>query len=331
VILLFNKPSENYRLISNWSIYNMVSILKITAGAFLLLCVACSSNKKMSTPYIKTIRQPAVKWDKQGHRGCRGLMPENTIPAMLKALEFGVTTLEMDASITKDEQVVLSHEPFFNHEITTKPDGSYIDEKEERNYNMYKMTYEEVKKFDVGMKPHPRFPQQQKIKAVKPRLADLFDSINAYMMTSRRTAMPLYNIETKCLPATDNIYHPEPEPFVEALMKVIMEKGMEKYVTIQSFDFRSLQYLHRYYPNMQTAMLIEDDDKTPFDEQLKKLGFTASIYSPHFSLVTPQLVKQCHAKNMRLIPWTVNDKNEIERLKDMGVDGIISDYPNLFQ
>jgi glycerophosphoryl diester phosphodiesterase len=309
----------------------MSSILKITAGAFVLLCAACSSNKKMSVPATKSISPQTAKWDKQGHRGCRGLMPENTIPAMLKALEFGVTTLEMDVIITKDGQVILSHEPFFNHEITTQPDGSYVAEKEERSFNMYKMTYEEVKTFDVGMKPHPRFQQQQKIKAIKPRLADLFDSINTYMMASRRTSMPLYNIETKCLPATDNTYHPEPGPFVELLMKVIMEKGMGKYVTIQSFDFRSLQYLHQHYPDMQTAMLVEDDDKTPFEEQLKKLGFTASIYSPHYSLVTTTLVKQCHAKNMRLIPWTVNDKIEIERLKDMGADGVISDYPNLFQ
>ncbi len=309
----------------------MSSILKITAGAFLLLCMACTSNKKMSTQAgTKTGNLQPVKWDKQGHRGCRGLMPENTIEAMIKALEYGVTTLEMDAVITKDGQVILSHEPFFNHEITTKPDGGFISENEEHSFNMYKMTYAEIKTYDVGMKPHPRFPQQQKMKAIKPRLADVFDSIVRYMMTMRRL-VPMYNIETKCLPATDNMYHPEPGAFVVLLMKVIMEKGMEKYVTIQSFDFRSLQYLHQHYPDVQTAMLIEDDDKTPFEEQLKKLGFTASIYSPHYSLVTTELVKQCHEKNMRLIPWTVNDKKEIERLKGMGVDGIISDYPNLFQ
>jgi glycerophosphoryl diester phosphodiesterase len=309
----------------------MASIYKITVCLFVVLCAACSSNKNMSIPSEKTIQPLTVKWDKQGHRGCRGLMPENTIPAMIKALELGVTTLEMDAVITKDGQVILSHEPFFNHEITTKPDGSHIEEKEERSFNMYKMTWEEITKFDVGIKPHPRFPQQLKINATKPRLADLFDSIARYMMTMRRSAPVLYNIETKCMPATDNSYHPAPGPFVELLMKVIMEKGMEQYVTIQSFDFRSLQYLQQHYPGIQTAMLIEDDDKTPFEQQLKKLGFTASIYSPHYSLVTPELVQQCHEKKMRLIPWTVNDKKEIERLKAMGVDGIITDYPNLLQ
>jgi glycerophosphoryl diester phosphodiesterase len=307
----------------------------ILSALLFTFTAGCQSSKKtMAIPgknsHAEIDYKMQTTFDKQGHRGCRGLMPENTIPAMLKALEFGVTTLEMDASITKDGQVILSHEPFFNHEISTKPDGSFIEEKDERSFNIYKMTYEEVKKFDVGMKLHPRFPRQQKMKAVKPRLADLFDSINTYMMTMRRP-VPMYNIETKCLPQNDNVYHPEPVPFVEMLMKVITEKGMEPYVTIQSFDFRSLQYLHVHYPKMQTAMLIEEDDKLPFEEQLKKLGFTASIYSPHYSLVTPGLVKQCHAKNMRLIPWTVNDKKEIERLKALGVDGIITDYPDLFQ
>ena len=104
-----------------------------------------------------------TSFDIEGHRGCRGLMPENTIPAMYKAIDLGVTTLEMDAVITKDREVVVSHEPFFNHEITTKPDGTEVKESEERNLNIYHMTYEEVKQFDVGKKNHPRFPRQQKM------------------------------------------------------------------------------------------------------------------------------------------------------------------------
>jgi glycerophosphoryl diester phosphodiesterase len=268
-------------------------------------------------------------FDTQGHRGCRGLMPENTIPAMLHALDLGVTTLEMDAVITKDNQVILSHEPFFNHEISTKPGGHFIDEKEERNLNFYQMTYGEVKTFDVGLKPHPRFPQQKKLNAVKPLLADVLDSVQHFMKTAKRP-YPFFNIETKCSPATDNKYHPEPGQFVELLMKVIREKGMEKQVTIQSFDFRTLQYLHKNYPAISTAMLIEEKDTTPFEDQLKKAGFTANIYSPHFSAVTEDLIKKCHDKKMRIIPWTVNDKQAIERLKKAGVDGIISDFPNLF-
>jgi len=268
-------------------------------------------------------------FDKQGHRGCRGLMPENTIPAMLHALDLGVTTLEMDAVITKDKQIIISHEPFFNHEITTKPDGSYIDEKEEKNYNIYGMTYAETQQYDVGMKPNPRFPRQQKLRVHKPLLGDLLDSVQQYMMKSKRP-FPYFNIETKTQPATDNIFHPAPAEFVDLLMSVIRKKGVEDHVIIQSFDFRTLKYLHVYYPAIKTAMLIEDTDKRDLDDQLKDLGFTPTIYSPAHQLVTGELIKKCHSLNIKIIPWTVNDKAKIEELKKTGADGIISDYPDMF-
>jgi glycerophosphoryl diester phosphodiesterase len=149
-------------------------------------------------------------------------------------------------------------------------------------------------------------------------------------MMTRRRPFPFYNIETKTQPATDNIYHPAPAEFVELLMKVITEKKMEDFVIIQSFDFRTLQYLHKKYPAIKTAMLIEDFDKISFEDQIKKLGFTASIYSPHYSLVTTELINKCHSAAMQIIPWTVNDKIKIQELTKMGVDGIITDYPNLF-
>jgi glycerophosphoryl diester phosphodiesterase len=268
-------------------------------------------------------------FDTQGHRGCRGLMPENTIPAMLHALDLNVTTLELDVVITKDKQVVVSHEPFFNHDISTKPDGSFVTEAEEKSLNIFQMTYDEVKKFDVGLKPHPRFSQQKKVAAVKPLLKDLFDSVTVYLQSHNRQ-QPFFNIETKCLPIGDNIYHPQPAEFVELLMEVIKEKKLEKRVIIQSFDFRTLQYLHQHYPQMKTAMLIEDDDKRGIKKQIEALGFVPTIYSPHYSLVNAELIGYCHSKKIKVIPWTVNTKQEIEQLKKMGVDGIISDYPNLF-
>jgi glycerophosphoryl diester phosphodiesterase len=297
-------------------------IQHILLGGFMLLS-ACTTIKQMPS-VTKTI------FDKQGHRGCRGLMPENTIPAMLHALDLGVNTLEMDISFTADKQVILSHEAFFNHEITTKPDGGFIGEKEEQNFNIYKMTYKEVLKYDVGMKPHPRFPKQEKMKAVKPLLADLIDQVEAY---TEQQGFPktYYNIETKTLPQTDNIYHPAPEEFIDRLMAVINDKNISDRVIIQSFDVRTLQVMHRKFPKVKTALLIEDFDKTTLTAQLKKLGYMPFAYSPHYSLVNEGLVKECHAKKMRLIPWTVNDNATIDRLKALGVDGIISDYPDLFK
>lgn len=298
--------------------------MRISIFVSALLLMTCSGQKSFQT--ITSVQQ---KFDKQGHRGCRGLMPENTVAAMIKALELGVTTLEMDVVISKDKKVVLSHEPWFGHEVTTRPDGSFIDAKEERKFNLYEMNYEDIKTYDVGLKPHPRFPKQEKIKAIKPLLTDLIDSINVWMMTRRRP-FPQFNIETKSFSFGDNKYHPAPSEFIELLMAVIKEKGMEDRVTIQSFDLRTLQYLHEKYPGIKTSMLVEEAEEKDLEGQLQKLGFTPNIYSPHQNLVDEEMIKQCHEKGMKVIPWTVNDKKQIKKLEKLGVDGIITDYPNLF-
>ncbi len=286
-----------------------------------LLSMSCTSTK--------VSQNPSVSFDLQGHRGCRGLMPENTIPAFLKAIDLHVITLEMDAIITKDGQVIISHEPFFNHEMTTKPNGDFIDEKDEHNYNIYKMDYAETQRYDIGLKPHPRFLQQQKLAAHKPLLSAVIDSAEAKIKALNLPPI-YYNIETKSKPETDNIYHPKPEVFVDLIMAIVISKHIEERVIIQSFDTRTLRYLHLKYPTIKTALLIEDFDKKQFALQLKDLGFIPTIYSPEQSLVTPLLVKQCKDVGIKLIPWTVNDIAKMQALKVMGVDGFISDYPNLY-
>jgi glycerophosphoryl diester phosphodiesterase len=280
----------------------------------LLSCVATTKNTKPMT------------FDWQAHRGGRGLYPENTIPAMLHAVDLGVTTLEMDAMITKDKQVIVSHDPYFNPIITTKPDGSYITNGEEKKLVLYQMTYAEISRFDVGMKVHPQFPQQKKLKAIKPRLADLIDSVETYT-NAKKLPAKFYNIETKSKPATDNLYHPEPAEFVELLMEIIEAKHIESRTIIQSFDVRTLQYLHQKYPSIKTAFLV--DGLSTLQEQLSTLGFTPTIYSPEFRLVNQQLISDCKKMGMQIIPWTVNDVAKMKQLKEWGVDGIITDYPNL--
>lgn len=287
------------------------------------LVIACHVAKKNEQAVL-----PA--FDKEGHRGCRGLMPENTLPAMLSALDLHVTTLEMDVVITKDNQVILSHEPFFNHDITTKPNGEYVTEQEEKGLNIYQMTFPETQRYDVGLKPHPRFPRQQKLKATKPMLSEVIDNVEASVKL-KGTSKVFYNIETKTSPLTDNTYHPAPEVFVELLMNVIHRKKIADRVIIQSFDFRTLKIIHQKYPQIRTAALIEDYDKRTFEQHIEELGFTPAIYSPAQNLVTKELVEKCHAQKVKLIPWTVNDKNKIEEFRAMGVDGIITDYPDLFQ
>lgn len=266
------------------------------------------------------------KFDVQGKAGCRGIMPENTIAGMIKALELGATTLEMDAVISKDKRVVLSQEPYFNHEISLSPDGKPIAFKDEKKHNIFKMNYEEIRKYDVGSKTHPRFSGQQKIKAYKPVLEEVIDSVENYIKMYR-LAKPDYSIETKLIPKGDGEFQPDPATYVELIMAIVKKKKIEKRVIIQSFDVRTLQYLHDKYPKIRTSLLI--DEKEDFENNIKELGFNPTIYSPYAVLVGKTLVDKCHALGIKIIPWTVNSTKDISYLMNLGIDGIITDYPNV--
>ncbi|MGO4878307.1 glycerophosphodiester phosphodiesterase family protein [Pedobacter psychrotolerans] len=266
------------------------------------------------------------KFDVQGKAGARGIMPENTIEGMLKALDLGVTTLEMDAVISKDKQVVLSQEPYFNNEISLLPNGKSISFKDQKNYNIYQMDYAQVKKFDVGSKIHARFPGQMKFKAYKPLLSETIDAVEAYVK-EHRLAKPVYSIETKTIKNGDNEFHPEPAEFVELIMDVVNVKKIGKRVIIESFDMRTLQYLHEKYPKVKTSLLI--DEKEPFEDHIEKLGFKPTIYSPYSVLVGKGLVDRCHEMGIKIIPWTVNTVKDLKYFMSLGVDGVITDFPNL--
>ena len=294
-------------------------------GLLLLTLIGFWSCKLQRSSTTSTMH---YQFDKEGHRGCRGLMPENTIPAMLNAIDLGVTTLEMDTHITQDSQVVISHDPWFNPDITTKPDGSYIDSTEPK-YILYNMTYDSIKKFDVGLKPYSRFPQQKKMAVHKPLLNELIDSVEIYSKQKGRSLY--YNIEIKSAPEGDDIYHPKPDVFTDMVMQIIDDKKIAQRVIIQSFDMRPLQYLHRKYPSVKTSLLIEENDKRSLQKQFTTLGFVASVYSPYYKVVTKALVDECHRMHCEVIPWTVNDLTDMKSLKGIGVDGIISDYPNLYK
>jgi glycerophosphoryl diester phosphodiesterase len=269
----------------------------------------------------------AQTFDKQGHRGARGLMPENTIGGMLRALDLGVTTIGMNVVISQDNQVVLSHEPYFNHEISLLPSGKPILLKAEQSYNMYKMDYAEIKKFDVGSKVHSRFPGQQKFKAHKPLLSEVIDSVEAYVKL-HKMAKPNYAIEIKTVRKGDLVFHPEPAEFSQLVMDVVVAKKLTKRSIIQAFDIRSLQYVHAKYPKMKTALMI--DEKEDFENNIKDLGYNPTVYSPYSVLVGKGLVDRCHAAGIKIIPWTVNSLKDMNYMIGLGVDGVITDYPNLF-
>lgn len=268
------------------------------------------------------------KIDIQGHRGCRGLLPENSVEAMIKAIDLGVTTLEMDVVISKDDKVLLSHEPFLSHEIALDLDGKAIDEKEESHYNLYQMEYSRIRQYDCGSKVHPRFLEQQKIKTYKPLLSEVIDTVERYVKAKYPEKKLYYNIETKTTVEGDGIFHPDPAAFVDLLVQVIAGKKIEKRVYIQSFDVRTLQYLHKTHPKFKTVLLVENT--LPIEENLKALGFKPDVYSPEFVLLDAGKVKFLHQKKMKVIPWTVNKKEDMKQVLSYGVDGIISDYPDRY-
>lgn len=254
-------------------------------------------------------------------------MPENTIPAMRRALDLGVTTLEMDVLISQDGQVLLSHDPTMNPDYALTPAGQRITKAEQDQHRLYALPYATIRRYDVGSQGNSHFPRQQKMLAYKPLLAEVIDSVEAYARRKKLPA-PHYNIETKTTPAGDGTLHPVPAEFVAKLLAVVREKGVGPRVIVQSFDPRTLELVHQAEPTWRTALLVANTDG--LEANLRRLSFRPSIYSPQHQLVTPQLVQASHAQGLRLIPWTVNSAADIQRLTRLGVDGIITDYPDLF-
>jgi glycerophosphoryl diester phosphodiesterase len=294
-------------------------MLRIKILLIMLAIVSCSplGIKKNSEIYMKI--------DIQGHRGCRGLLPENSIPAFIKALELGVNTLELDLAVTKDKIVVISHEPWLSHEFCADLNGKRISETDEKLFKIYELTYSELQAYDCGSLQHPRFPEQKLMKVHKPAFSEMIDSVKAYCEVNNKP-MPFFNIEIKRIPEYDGIFCPPVDEFCDLVLQIIKEKGIEKYANLQSFDWETLRICRKKSPKMPLAMLVEN--KLSPQDNLNALGFTPEIYSPYFKLIDETLLQLVKKYNMKLIPWTVNEENDIKKVLEMGVDGIITDYPD---
>ena len=264
---------------------------------------------------------------KVGHRGTRGLMPENTIPAMIKGIAAGANTIEFDVHITKDGQVVVYHDASFNPAYTTMPDGTEISDR--KQFILYKMDYSRIRQFVIGEKAYPEFPEQQRLKSYAPLLSEMIDSVEAYT-TAHQLPPVYYLLEIKSSAKTDGTEQPAPEEYIRQLMAVKELKPLGNRLIVQSFDMRPLQVMHQQHPAIALGFLSEQEDAVP-EQQLAELGFSPAFYNPHYSFLTPELLQQCHAKHIRVVPWTVQDVADMKKLKEMGVDGIITDYPNRFK
>jgi glycerophosphoryl diester phosphodiesterase len=270
-------------------------------------------------------QKPKPDFDWQGHRGCRGLLPENSIPAFLKALDLGVTTLEMDLAVSADSQLIVSHEPWLNGDICSKMDGSTIKKEESEELLLINMTADDIKKCDCGSKGNPRFKEQQPMKTYKPTLAEVVNEVKKYCAEKNRS-LPYFNIEIKSQPDYDMKKTPSVFAFSKRVVEAITNLGIKEKTFIQSFDTRALENVKKIDPSVKLVFLVENE--LGVKKNLKKLTFKPDVYSPFFKLLTPKEVKCCHKKKIKVIPWTVNETLDIQSVINLGVDGIITDYPN---
>jgi glycerophosphoryl diester phosphodiesterase len=289
----------------------------------------------------------AADFDVQGHRGARGLAPENTIAAFERALALGVTTLETDLAVTRDGVLVISHEPFLNPDLVRGPDGAWLAA---RGPPIHSLTQGELARYDIGrLNPTSeyakQFPQQQPADGQRfPSLAQVFALGAANGVR--------FSIETKITPDSGHATV-DAETFARLAVDAIRSAKLDSRVTVQSFDWRTLVAVRRLAPDIETACLtIESSgmdtvrraspgpspwhaglDRARFDGSLPRTAKAAgcAAWSPFWRNVTAADVSDAHAAGLRVVPWTVNDPREMARLIDLGVDGMISDYPDRLQ
>lgn len=303
---------------------NKTNFLIASASIISLSISSCTTPKQTK---MENSNFPTFSYE--GHRGARGLYPENSIGAMKVAIDLPkVTTLEMDCHITKDKKVVVYHDDYLNPKFVTYKDGKELKGKDIKG-TIYGYSWKDLANFDLGMKGNVDFPKQQKTPTKISLLADLIEQSEAYAKTKRQAPM-FYNIETKSKDGKDHEWHPAPQEFSDLILEVVIEKGIAPRTVIQSFDKRTIQYINKHYPQIKTSYLIDAKNTKTIKELVADLGFKPFIISPNYKIVNADFVKSAHELGIKVIPWTVNSKEEITALEQLKVDGIISDYPDLF-
>lgn len=298
-------------------------------------------------------------FDLEAHRGGRDVRPENTLYSYAYAIELGATSIECDMQLTKDGQIVMSHNPILNSDITRDKNGNYI---ENNKYDIRLMTVDELKKFDVGVMDQncgeyydlhgkTQFTYDAKI----PTLEELMQLIQSYGDKNI-----VLNIETKSYPDPASAGYKnnaDPKKFVEVFNNIVKKYDMEDRVVLQSFDWQTLIEMKKLNPNISTSALWQEQPSWGRDsESLRRyekkkspwLGgldikdyqgnpvkaahaIGADIISPYYTEISKQDVDEAHSLGMKVVPWTVNNEKDMNMLLDMGVDGIISDKPWLLK
>jgi len=286
--------------------------------------------------------------DIEAHRGGRAMFPENTLVSFANALSMGVNTLELDIGVTRDETLVISHNRGLNPDLARGLDGKYV---EAPGTPFVKLSLDEVKQFDVGqIRPGSiyaaQFPDQQAVPGTKiPTLKELIN-----LVRRSGNGVVRLNIEIKINPIHPD-QSPSPERFVTLLLDLLRAEGFQDRVTVQSFDWRTLQLVQKLAPKIPTVYLTVQSgrDGTVFSDKASvwTAGFDpaehghsiprtikaagGAIWSPYVRDLTPELVSESHALGLKVVVWTANQPADMMRLIEMGVDGIISDRPDLLR
>jgi glycerophosphoryl diester phosphodiesterase len=259
-----------------------------------------------------------------GHRGARGIYPENTLEGFLYATYLGITGVELDVVISKDEKVVVSHEPWMNPKTCAKPDLSKVSFL--RRKNLYRMDYEEIKHYDCGISGNLDFPQQKKIAAYKPLLPEVIQQVESSLSNTQHPK-PVYLIEIKSNWMTDDKLHPPPAEFTKLVIDVLLPFNINDRIIIQSFDMRPLNIIHKNNPGFMLGMLVVSPRL--IKRRLKSLSFTPYTCGSLYKLTSQKWVDYIHKLGMKSLVWTENSKSDMLRHLKMGVDGIITAYPEI--
>jgi glycerophosphoryl diester phosphodiesterase len=294
----------------------------------LLLTFLCTCGRATKPEQASSENEPTMtkEIDWQGHRGCRGLLPENTIPAFLRALDYpAVKTLELDVVISADDRVIVSHEAWLSAEICQTQDGQRLAEGEENRISLRSLTASEIATYDCGKLPHPRFPEQAKRPAFKPTLLQVFEAVDRYCVQNERPS-PRYNIELKYEEKLEPQFVPDRNTFVDLVLADLDAWGKPELATLQCFDPPTLKVIRDKRPKIQLAYL--DEFPGGLKAKMDAIGFVPPIYSPYEIHTDAKLIAEARSLNMRIVPWTVNTSERMQELLALGVDGIITDYPN---
>ena len=243
-----------------------------------------------------------------GHRGARAVLPENTLPAFEYAISVGADMLELDLAVTKDNVLVVSHDPAINRKVCKGPEGES---------RIRFLTLAEVKAFDCGAVANPEFPKQ---KAVPGTRIPTFEEVLALAPKGSFG----FNVETKVDPKKPEL-SPDPETFSKQVVEAVRKSGLEKRVVVQSFDFRTLKAIRKIAPEIRLCALYGGLPK-----DLVKISAEAGgvpMVAPHHLLVSKGKVKKAHEKGLRVIPWTPNTPGAWDKMIKAGVDEIITDDP----